>query len=259
MAERRSIFGDWLITLDKYHKYRVKNLKTEETISEGITSVSQFISQLFPKFEPNKALKILSASNREQKYKGMSDVEIKASWLRNGSECANLGTSMHSVIEQYLHNRIEGKDEFHIEFDKNIIRTEHLIQVRDYLNSKNLIPVEIEKCVFDKRSMLAGTIDAIFKVIGTDELVIVDWKRKTSIKKDNYFDSHTSIFPETEYEKIKIQLNLYNYLFGDEHVSKLICIAIHPDNDDIIVEEFPIDNDLVKTLGMPSEMLLKME
>ena len=61
--ERKSKFGDWLISLDIFHHYSVENVKTGELINEGIISVSQLISKTFPAFNATEAIKILSKSN----------------------------------------------------------------------------------------------------------------------------------------------------------------------------------------------------
>ena len=129
------------------------------------------------------------------------------------------------------------------EFDKNVISEKHLRQFQSYLKEHNLIPIEIEKCVFNRENLLAGTIDAIFKIEGIDELVLVDFKRKKSIKHDNYFDKHSSIIPDTEYSRILLQLNLYRHLLNDERVSQIYCVAIHPEIENIIIEEFPVITD----------------
>ena len=155
--------------------------------------------------------------------------------------------NLHSILEKYLIKiRDEGIDEIPLEFDTNIVILKHLHQFQRYLLEHNLKPVEIEKSVYNNEYKIAGTIDCIFAVIGTDERILVDFKRKPCIKKVNYFDKHTSIIADTEYNKISIQLNLYKFLLNDEHVNKLVCIAIYPNNDDIIIEEFPIDNNLVQ-------------
>ena len=87
-------------------------------------------------------------------------------WKKNGQHCAMLRTRLHSYIEHYLKgetipipNPIPSPV---MTFDdsQGVILTEnHFQELKDYLRKNNLTPFAIEKPVFNKELMIAGTFD----------------------------------------------------------------------------------------------------
>ena len=175
--KRTRICGEFEVRLSLLnHKYSARNVITNEEITNGIKSVTTIISDLYEKFDPDKAISILSDTNRKLKYFGLSDADIKKMWLVNGKNCGMLGSKMHEILETFLNSRSAGRNELPT-FDTNIITGEHLNQIRDYFIEKDLQVIGTEIIVFDSKTKIAGCLDALVRYGNTENLAIIDWKR----------------------------------------------------------------------------------
>ena len=90
-------------------------------------------------------------------------------------------------------------------------------------------------------------MDALVRYGNTENLAIIDWKRRKTLSRHNFFDTHLSLFEDNEYTKVKIQLNLYRYLLGNKNVNTLICISAHPESK-LLIDEIPIDEEMVESM-----------
>lgn len=248
MNDRISTFAGLNVRLSlNNHKYHV------EGISGKIISVTEFSGRYFPKFEADKVITRMTEQCRE-KYAGMTNEQILKYWSFNSKHSANLGTRMHSVIETYLSNqKIEIPEPIPSQYDPEvpeslhdregiIIREKHLLDLSKYLSDNHLIPVAVEKCVFDKELLIAGTIDCIFRNIQTNKLLLFDWKRRKEFTLEGS-DSH--------YRHASFQLNLYREILQRGEgiiISEMHIITIHPSLDEILDNIIKIDDDLVERL-----------
>lgn len=249
-TDRKSIFNGWEITLaSPSHKYFVRNLETNQIISEGITSVTRLANRS-NSFNAKFALNSMRPETRE-KYGDMTDSQITNSWINFGLFSAKQGTLLHSTVEQMLRtgeippipSPILPPSDIKFENSLEIVKKEHLLELSDYLKKQKLIPIYIEIAVYDHIHNICGSIDAVFRDIETNELSIWDWKRKKKT---------------AETAPIKLQLNLYKHIFElcGQKISKLYICNIYPANNGIEITEIPIDEEsVVKVLREPEEYM----
>lgn len=143
------------------HKYYI------DGSSEGYTSVTTFIHQLFPHFNADVVIsKMLKGKNWEtSKWHGMTRQEIKAAWDANGKAAAASGTLMHANIEHY----------YNLEPHETL--SEEWKLFANFLQARPLLkPFRTEMIVYAEELKLAGSIDMIYH--DPDEegaYLIYDW------------------------------------------------------------------------------------
>lgn len=146
--------------------YNVKNLQFEESThtytykDKKVISVTQFLSQFQPKFNPYKISEQVS-KNPNSEYYGLDPDVIRKIWANTGPR----GTIKHNEIENYLlGNKSECKES-------------------EFLSNINITPGNSwpEIKLFSSKLMIAGTADIIS--YQNNQYVIYDIK--TSKKVDN--------------------------------------------------------------------------
>jgi hypothetical protein len=270
IAEKISVCGKYEVRFSASdHKYFAKELNTGLQIGQNnIISVTTFISSLFPKFESNDVVKTLTPKTRI-KYVGMTDEQIIKYWNDNAVHTADLGTRMHSVMEELLKNPtnivipepvVSKFDDIVPEClhdrDGIIIRRNHIEQFLKHMFDNNLVPISQEKLVFSPDVLIAGTFDALFKNTITEQFYLYDWKRRKEFTYENRYEhgkEHTPVskLSHTHYTSALIQLNLYRRLLLDAegiNVSVMRIITIHPSNESILINDIPIDDSLIDSL-----------
>ena len=84
------------------HKYYVRfDESSDDFETDGITSVSTFIHDFFPHFDPDVVIaKMRKGRNWEtSRYVGMTTEAIKTLWTDNGNAASARGTLLHFLLE----------------------------------------------------------------------------------------------------------------------------------------------------------------
>lgn len=243
LSEKNKHFRDERISFDEAtHTYYVDGL------CEGIISTTTLIHHHFPKFDADKVLKMMK--NKSEKYRGMTDQEIKNSWTNNGKIASGSGTKMHKMIENF-YNQIENdkEDEKSKEFQYFLTFNEEVVK------KENFEPYRTEWSVFDGLIDLAGQIDMLYKKKdGT--FALYDWKRVKEIKKENNYEKGLGKLNKLDhcnYNHYSIQLNVYKRILEtryDIKVSEMVLVVLHPENDNYILEK-------VKDMGKYIDIIFK--
>lgn len=211
---------------EKTHTYYV------DGSSDGIISTTSLIHHHFPKFEPDKILKIMK--NKQIKYPNMSDEQIKECWNKNGKNASENGTKVHKMIENY-YNEIKNKDEDIKEF-------KYFLNFNETIKYK-FEPYRTEWSVFDGEIDLAGQIDMLYKIKDKDSYALYDWKRVKEIKKENIYEKglgKLSFIDHCNYNHYSLQLNIYKRILETRYnikVSEMALVILHPENDNYILEK----------------------
>jgi hypothetical protein len=237
--------SQYKVTLDeKTHIYHVMNKITGESLEGKIYTISQIASKIYSEFNPKTALQRMSQTTKDERYKGLSDEQILDIWKSNGRWTAMLGIKLHAYIEHYLKGEClpipEPIPSPVMTFDDSggVVLTEaHFQELKDYIESAHLKPFSIEKPVFNRELMIAGTYDTIF-INEKNQYILVDYKRRKELTSDNY-------------RKGVIQLNLYRILWElqeNKQITKMFIVSIFPTNTHIDISEIEIRDVLPKVM-----------
>jgi ATP-dependent exoDNAse (exonuclease V) beta subunit len=181
-----------------------------------LVSVTQFLGRFFEIFDgPAVARRVVTKPN--SKYFGRDPDELVAEWDANGRRARELGSLLHSNIQQHLVDgemRGEISDEFpHFEA---------------FIAGKDWRPLMVEEQVYCTEVGIAGTVDAVFEDSRGD-VVICDWKRAKKMKFDNRWQKAKppiQHLDDCDLSKYSLQLSLYRYLLRerlqDRNVSLLL-------------------------------------
>lgn len=198
-------------------------------------SGTTFIHKFFPDFDGPKIAPFIA------KKRGITADEVLREWEMEGQKSADLGTELHSDIEQYFDNKkTNNKKEF-----------QHFLEL--FKKIENLELYRTEWRIFDDILMLAGTADTIFrKKDGT--FVIYDWKRSKEIKERGFPDFYTKEtqkgigvcedIEDCNHQHYCLQLNLYKrileeHYFGEGQVSEMYFVQLHPNFDNYNLYKVP--------------------
>ena len=220
---------------EKLHLYTFKKEKS-------LTSVTTLITSLFPKFDADLVIQRMKCNKKKwesNKYFGLTDEEIKEIWESNGKKASEEGLQLHNDIESY-YNKISISNES-TEF-------QYFLQFQAH---HNLNMFRTEWAIYNEDLNIAGMIDGVGfnckREDGVFDISLYDWKRSKEIKRCCSF-AKKSIIPlldltDTNYNKYALQLNLYKYIlhtkYQNLHVSKMILVSLHPNNDSYILFEIP--------------------
>ena len=222
------------------HSYSVNGVYLE--------SVTTFVSNCFPKFDMR-----LHAKQKSEKT-GVSFEFIFNKWKEMGIESRNLGTAMHSKIENYyLGNDSEETDAYKL--------------FKIFADKVELKPYRTEWSVYDWEHKIAGTIDFVDYQNG--EYIIYDWKRSEKIiengmpvkinkygEKGNYPLEHLD---NTPYYHYALQLSLYKYILEKNYgikVSDLRLGIFHPTYNKPYVLRMPyLEKEINDIFSLRSEVI----
>ena len=120
---------------------------------QSYTSVTTFIHQLFPKFDPDVIIpKMMKSKNwPNSPYFGMKPNAIKAQWAANGKAASEAGTKMHEDIELYYNDVEIQNDSIEFEYFNNYLK-----------DHSEFTPYRTEWTVWDKDSHICGSVDMIY-------------------------------------------------------------------------------------------------
>ena len=198
-------------------------------------SGTTFIHKFFPDFDGPKIAPFVA------RKRGLTADEVLREWEMEGQKSADLGTELHSDIEQYFDNKkTNNKKEF-----------QHFLELFKKIGNLELYRTEWR--IFDDVLMLAGTADTIFKKKdGT--FVIYDWKRSKEIKERGFPDFYTKEtqkgigvcedIEDCNHQHYCLQLNLYKrileeHYFGEGQISAMYFVQLHPNFETYKLYEVP--------------------
>ena len=174
----------------------------------------------------------------------MSDLEIKAKWARVAEIASKRGTHMHWMIEMFLNGAVM-HGPFPTEFKMFLEFYETFISARD------IIPVRTEMSVFHCGLICAGQIDLLARYSGTQDYVIIDWKRSKNIREFAYGRTLAAPFqhlPQANLATYTLQLNIYRYVLQTEYGLRVVALYLgvfHPDQAAPRLVDIPIwDNEM---------------
>jgi ATP-dependent exoDNAse (exonuclease V) beta subunit len=213
------------------HIYTVKG----ETF--GYISVTKFLHEFFPHFDPEATIKKMMKSPKwpESKWFGMTAEEIKAAWDANGKEASGAGTAMHLAIEQFLN----GAPQL---IPAEILQTAEWKYFQNFWkdHGEDLVPYRTEWEVWSEEYRLTGSIDMIFYRKSDDSYVIYDWKRSKEIKTSNKWAKGygpCDHLDDCNYWHYSLQLNVYRWILEnlyDMEIADMYLIICHPNNKNYI-------------------------
>lgn len=246
---RHGICGEWSVSLEEEgHSYTVRRAADDSLVdTTGLVSVTTFSESLFPYFDGPAVIRKMRPETRETKYAGLSDEEILKFWSRKGERAARLGTRMHSYIEEYFRNLMTGGSPEDLprtpppELDEPgssgvVVMPRVFAKVAQSLSERQLVLIDVEKCVYDHELRMAGTIDAIFRQETTGDVWIIDWKRRPDYTISSPFEKGLRGTPAEQLDschasKALIQLNLYRGILKRAGIcagTKMAIITLHP-------------------------------
>lgn len=172
-----------------------------------------------------------------------TDERIAAAWAANGKLAADLGTDLHSKIEEYMNGcqPVFADDTNRVEFGY------FLVWWRDAL-ARGFLPYRTEWVIFDADARLAGSIDFVMKNPATNKYYIVDWKR-CKTKDAGFARSFGRKFlaplmhlDEHKANKWAVQVNIYRHMLEKNYgiaIEGMCMVVFHQDNGAAEVHEFP--------------------
>jgi len=202
--------------------------------SDKVMSVTTLIHSYFPHFNANETIKKMRLKGMPEKYKNMTDDEIKKLWNDNGKESSSNGTQLHKSIELFYNGNI---DYIYHENPKEFI---HFLKFNESIK-KRLKPYRTEWSIFRKDLLLAGQLDMLYEIIDRPgEFALYDWKRSKEIKFENKFEKGLEGLKHLEncnYNHYSIQLNIYKRILEtlyNLNITEMVLVILHPDNDSFI-------------------------
>lgn len=200
--------------IDDDHQYLIDNSK-----SNG--SITKVISNCKASFDTDKWSK--HVSNRDNKPQEL----VLEEWKLNTNFSTQLGTLLHSYIENYWFNKIKKYDQqliiekFGVELHqqmrdilKGFIKSFHGF----YKNHQHITPVRSELIIGDvDNTRICGTIDLLAYNEDVNAFELYDYKTNkkfTSLNSYNekYINSHISHLDVCDLNSYSLQLSLYKFI-----------------------------------------------
>lgn len=200
--------------------------------SEGVISVTTLIHHHFPQFNADEVLKKMrnSRNGLADKYKGLSDDQIKSQWSESGKEASGKGTKMHKSIELFYN------DDFDYIYEDQPTEFMYFIAFHETVKHR-LTPYRTEWSIFRGDIKLAGQLDMLYSINGQEgKYALYDWKRSKEIKLENKFEKglgKLSHLDNCNYNHYSIQLNVYKRILETLYglsIVEMVLVILHPDN-----------------------------
>jgi predicted SnoaL-like aldol condensation-catalyzing enzyme len=225
--ENKSHQRDPFIYFDKeINGYKIKDTKKENTVTipRRVTTV---IHDYFSPFDEDKVIKNMMSSKNWPKsdYYGKTPDEIKQAW----NDARDLGTAMHDQIEHYTleYPNIKMKVPDTKEFKLFLKFWEPFMKERPEWKV-----FRAEWTIYGDG--IAGSMDLTLHKPGTNEIIILDWKRCTEIRRTNHWQKGIypfNQFDDCNYTHYNIQLNIYRHLlqkFYGKKITEMFLVGLHP-------------------------------
>lgn len=229
------------------HKYTILN----DTDSK-YTSVTTWIHDHFPKFEPDSIIKKMMNGNgwkEGHKYWGLTPEQIKEQWNSNKNSVVSAGTDLHYEIECFhnnkqIENEYTNKELYKFYMSDKGKNLEKIpLEWKYFINfiedNQNLKPYRTEWTIYDEDTKIAGSIDMVYEnPDGT--LSIYDWKRSKNITRINNFNKFAISeaichIPDSNFWHYAMQLNTYKYILETKYnkqIKDLFLVRLHPDAEE---------------------------
>jgi len=218
---------------EETHKYLHPK---DETGNAEYISVTTLIERFFP-FDLKRYVE------RKAEEEKRTEEDVLDEYLLMRDEAAEKGTFLHNQIENYL----KGKD-----FDSDSHEMKMFLDFyKKEVKSRNLQFFEAEKMIFSDKYNVAGTIDCLFKKEGTDEYVMLDWKRSKKLIIDGhprifgygYALSELSNLDNSSFNRYCLQQNVYKHILETEYsikISSMKLVVLYENYSDYYVLNVPI-------------------
>lgn len=218
------------------------------------TSVTTWIHQFFPKFDPDEAIAKMKQGRAwgvGHRWWGLSDDEIRKSWKDAGKEAALLGTQMHHNIELYF-NEEAISPEFQTSAEWSLFQ-QFLGQTEGW------IPFRTEWTIFWRDYRLAGSIDMVYydptvSPPDPERLILVDWKRSKELKYNNRWASGSGVLASIDdcnFWHYTLQLNVYRAILQANYgktVTAMYLVVLHPSQENCLKVQVPINDDIIQKM-----------
>ncbi len=204
----------------------------DEDYFESVTNVYQ---SLFEEFDEDSIIDTMLLRSHlwteEHKYYGMTKDEIKKLWKDNREDSLEKGIKLHKQIEDYYNKTLDIIPDT-TEFSYFLNFEEDICDIMD--------PYKTEYMIYDKEYKVAGTVDMIFSLRGTDKYVIYDWKRtKKNICHEPHYGKtaipeFVSHLEDTPYVRYSLQLNMYKYILEKNYnisIDGVYIAVFYPENE----------------------------
>jgi len=200
-----------------------ESLSSDELIlvvKEGLTTFAGRVGDSPPEVEGEELYFFERAMSRE---------EIKASW--DSPHARNMGTEAHLSIENFFNGEAVYET---AELKKALLFAKNVMVP----NGVEAYGTEVE--IYGRDEDLAGSIDFIGRIKGTDEFVIFDWKRSIKLHENIRSKFNKKMAPplnhlhDCDVCKYTFQLSIYSWMlqkYYNMKISKLCLINVHPDSD----------------------------
>jgi len=204
--------------------------------SEDIISVTTLIHAHFPHFDADTVIQNMrnGRNGLPEKYKGMTDEEIKQQWSDSGKEASGQGTRLHKSIELFYN------DDLNYIYEEQPKEFHHFLAFHETIKHR-LTPYRTEWSIFRTELGLAGQLDMLYTINGEEgKYALYDWKRSKEIKMENRYEKGKgglSHLDHCNYSHYSIQLNVYKRLIETLYgltIVEMCLVILHPDNDSFI-------------------------
>lgn len=293
----KNIRDDNILFTPQYHKYQL--LSKPNIPIKSVTSLIHSMFKPFNAGVIIQKMRQNSQKFSESKYSSMTDEEIKNQWSSEAKVASTKGTETHKQIEDYYdlfftkilecremrrkllddgmvllsHPEITKKDiDRHLavlsELDEStlLIETKNdSVEFKQFLSFTNsiklkLVPYRTEWSIYIEDLNLAGQLDILYRIKGTDTFALYDWKRSKEIKMENTFEKGLGCLSHLDncnFIHYSLQLNIYKYIlenyytFDDNKKFKIVemkLVILHPDQEEYKIFEVASMTEEVKNL-----------
>jgi ATP-dependent exoDNAse (exonuclease V) beta subunit len=204
--------------------------------SEGIISVTTLIHAHFPHFDADTVIQNMrnGRNGLPEKYKGMTDEQIKQQWSDSGKEASGQGTRLHKSIELFYN------DDLNYIYEEQPKEFHHFLAFHETIKHR-LTPYRTEWSIFRTELGLAGQLDMLYTINGEEgKYALYDWKRSKEIKMENRYEKGKGGLGHLDhcnYSHYSIQLNVYKRLLETLYglsIVEMCLVILHPDNGSFI-------------------------
>lgn len=171
-----------------------------------LPSVSSIVSGLTPRFNVETILPLSAEKATREEGRIVTKEELGRRWKQINRVACNLGTRTHRFMERFTGFETPSS-----------VQEEAGVKYIKSLGGKYRISFR-ELRAYSERYNYAGTMDLPLEVVGKSSFVIADYKTNASdlFKAYDFMNPPFDSLEATSYNKIQIQLGLYQIMLEDE-------------------------------------------